>query len=111
MALIFVASSISRPPQLPVEGAYTGLHVLEYAGLSALLVRALAGGSRARIRTRTAVIATLVATLYGATDEVHQYFVPGRQMNAIDLAADALGATLAAGLLSAWRSPPGDADA
>jgi hypothetical protein len=35
-----------------------------------------------------------VATLWGALDELHQSFVPGRMMDAYDLLADACGATL-----------------
>jgi VanZ family protein len=35
--------------------------------------------------------------LYGVSDEFHQYFVPGRSVEALDVLADALG-----GLLGAW---------
>jgi len=33
--------------------------------------------------------------LYGATDEWHQLFVEGREVDALDWLADCLGATLA----------------
>jgi VanZ family protein len=39
----------------------------------------------------------LAVMLYGVSDEFHQYFVPGRSVEALDVLADALG-----GLLGAW---------
>ena len=49
-----------------------------------------------------AAAAVVVATLYGISDEIHQYFVPPRQVEVRDILADALGASLAAGALYAW---------
>jgi len=43
-----------------------------------------------------ALLAVLASTVYGVTDEVHQRFVPGRTADLLDLAADAVGATIAA---------------
>lgn len=40
----------------------------------------------------------LLATLYGATDEFHQSFVPGRSCELADFLADAVGAFLGAAL-------------
>jgi VanZ family protein len=99
MALIFVASSLSRPPQPPGGVSYTTVHVGVYAGLGAILVRALAGGLRARVTGTAALASTIIATVYGITDEIHQHFVPQRQAELLDLAADGLGAALAAGVL------------
>lgn len=100
--VIFVLSS---QPWLP--GPPGGLtdkhgHAVTY-GLLALLV--LFGWTRARWRLVTgsgAVLAATVATLYGASDEWHQSFVPGRTAEVGDLLADALGAAGAAGLGWAW---------
>ena len=49
-----------------------------------------------------AAAAVVVATLYGISDEFHQYFVPPRQVEVRDVLADAIGASLAAGALYAW---------
>jgi VanZ family protein len=65
-------------------------HILEYAILSLLLYRALKVTSKA---PQTSAI--LITVLYAITDEIHQYFVPGRNANVFDLAIDALGAILA----------------
>jgi VanZ family protein len=112
MALIFAASSVSHPPELPALpgiGSDKYAHMLMYAGLSALFVRARAGGLRRHVTLGAAALAVLLSTAYGATDEIHQHFVPPRQMDARDLLADGVGATLAAALLYAGiiRSPNG----
>jgi VanZ family protein len=100
MSMIFGLSSIANPPEPP--GVFSlvtdkGLHAVLYGGLSALIVRALAGAWLRPIRRPGAALAVILSTMYGATDEVHQYFVPPRQMDALDLAADFVGASIAAG--------------
>ncbi len=63
-------------------------HAAEYAGLGFLLARA----------TGAPAPAWLLAALYGAGDEFHQAFVPGREASPLDWLADALGALLGAAL-------------
>lgn len=56
---------------------------------------------------RTSLAVFLCAALYGAIDEAHQYFVPGRDANIWDWLADAIGAaagTAAMGLLVRRRN-------
>jgi VanZ family protein len=102
LAFIFALSSISEPPALP-QGIDKDLHGLLYCGLGVLLVRALAGGLRGRVITaRATIIAALIATLYGITDEIHQHFVPSRQVEALDVVADGIGATAGAIVLYVW---------
>jgi len=96
MAAIFALSSIPNPPTAPQPGSDKVLHFLLYGGLGALVVRALAGGFGRPVTIRTVFVAFLVSALYGATDEIHQHFVPPRQMEALDLAADSLGAAASA---------------
>ena len=43
--------------------------------------------------------AWIVATVYGITDEIHQYFVPGRVMSVMDMAINSAGALLGAGIV------------
>lgn len=105
MAFIFGLSSIHNTPSLP-GGSDKDLHALLYAGLSVLLVRALAGHWRARVSATAALTALLIATAYGVSDEIHQRFVPPRQSDPYDVAADATGAAIAAFGLYALRRPP-----
>jgi VanZ family protein len=102
MALIFAGSSASHPPAVGVGIPDKVVHAVVYAGLGALLVRALSLGWIRPVTARIAWQAAIVATLYGASDEFHQALVPGREVEALDLAADAVGAALAAGALWAW---------
>jgi VanZ family protein len=67
-----------------------GAHLMEYAVLAVLLVRAL--GREAP--------ALAIGVLYAASDELHQAFVRGRHASPIDVAIDTVG--LLIGLL-AWR--------
>ncbi len=77
------------------------LHAGAYAGLALLVIRALHGGL-GRFRPALAAAGALGAVAYGAFEELHQAFVPGRFASGGDLLADAVGAGLAvaaAGLL------------
>ncbi|MDR0909473.1 MAG: VanZ family protein [Spirochaetaceae bacterium] len=42
------------------------------------------------------LITIAVSILYGLSDEIHQYFTPGRDCNIFDLLADSLGALIGA---------------
>jgi VanZ family protein len=78
------------PPELLLQDKL--LHLVEYAALGALLVPGLRlAGSMPRGALLGAVA---LASLYGATDELHQSFVPGRTADVLDWAADTLGAVL-----------------
>lgn len=100
MALIFALSAIPRPPAMP-GGSDKVLHTLLYSGLGFLFARAYAGGVT-RVSLRTVVTALVFGALYGASDELHQYFNPPRSVELADLVADTIGASLGAGALWAW---------
>jgi VanZ family protein len=95
MAVIFHLSSESAPlPELTSHVWDKLLHAIEYGGLALLVCRALAGeglGWRASV-----LLAVAFASIYGATDEFHQLFVPGRDSSVVDWTADAFGSTLGA---------------
>jgi VanZ family protein len=76
-------------------------HVIAYAALGASLVRALAGGRASAMTARRIGLAALIAVLYGASDEIHQMFVPNRTPELLDLVADACGGLAGAVLLAA----------
>jgi VanZ family protein len=102
MALLFYASSLSELPALADSVSDKLEHALAYSSLGALLFRALIGGLRRPVTLRAAALAVALAALYGASDEIHQHFVPHRTMDARDLLADTTGAAAAAGMLYAW---------
>ncbi len=97
MGLIFAVSSLEQPP-LPVpEFEWVTIdklyHFVEYAILGGLLAMAFVNASPRRLpkqwRWGAAVV---ISILYGASDEWHQTFVPGRLATVADWVADALGA-------------------
>ena len=95
MGLIFYASA--QPDLKPPAGLTDKpTHSIAYTVLGALIVRALAGGLGPRIEISTALLGIVLTTAYGATDEFHQMFVPGRYAEVKDLLADAIGAVLGA---------------
>ena len=101
MAFIFYGSSrpdVPMPPGLFDKPA----HLLAYALLGVLFVRALAGGLIARISAATALLAVALTTAYGVTDEIHQMFVPGRYADGMDVIADASGGAVGAFACWAW---------
>lgn len=56
------------------------------------------------LQPRRAALASIVlSTLFGLSDEIHQYFVPGRDASALDLLADFLGSAAGAAAYLAWR--------
>ncbi len=101
MVIIFYISSLSEPP-LPPQITDKQGHSLGYAGLGLLMLRAVSDGRRERVGWRTLVVAVVLVTLYGATDEFHQSFVPGRGADVHDLGADAVGAAIGGIALWAW---------
>ncbi|MFA5094187.1 MAG: VanZ family protein [Candidatus Omnitrophota bacterium] len=74
------------------------LHAVEFGALCFLLIRALKGSFTGLSGFRLLAFAVILTTIYGATDEIHQLFVPGRVSSFIDLFFDFLGA-LAVGFL------------
>lgn len=91
-AAIFVVSSVPNPPAPP--GAVTDKHVhaLVYAGLALLVLRALVAADASLLTAGRALGAAAIAAVYGVTDELHQWFVPGRIVDVLDLVANAVGA-------------------
>jgi len=114
MALIFYLSSLPDPGGPPGGISDKTAHVLIYGALGASMMRALAGGRAAAMPTILAAI--VLTTLYGVSDEIHQYFVPPRTPDILDVAADAAGGcagaifvTVLARLRPGWFRPSGAA--
>lgn len=100
--MIFALSSVSGLPAPPGGLSDKHAHLGVYGVLCALILWGLTDRSLVRTTWTIAVSAVGLATLYGVSDEWHQSFVPGREVSALDLAADATGAALAAGGVWAW---------
>ena|SRR5436190_6568916 len=99
MLLIFYLSSEPAPlPELTRRVWDKALHFPEYLVLAFLLARAFRGEGLAPVRA--ALFALLLASAYGASDELHQSFVPERTADIFDWIADTSGAAAAAAAFS-----------
>ncbi len=96
---IFATSSLSVVPSPPAHLTDKHVHLLVYAGLAVVLVRAMSGGRWAGVTPATTLQAAMMAIAYGAIDEWHQSFVPGRHADARDVIADVVGVALAMAVL------------
>jgi VanZ family protein len=102
---IFYLSAQSHPDeQLPSfllkDVSDKVLHAVEYAVLGGLCYRAFRWGVNGQVASYALLFAIVMASLYGMTDEVHQFFVPFRESSWLDWLADTAGAIV--GALS-WR--------
>lgn len=105
MGLIFYLSSQPDLPRYPDDLIDTVLkkmmHLAEYAILACLLWRALSDAQSAR--NSPIALSLILSFLYALSDEYHQFLVPGRNCNVVDVGIDAVGALLFLALLKLLR--------
>jgi VanZ family protein len=102
MGVIFTLSAQHHIPKtLGVSIEFTAVagHLFIYSVLAALLY---AGLPRELGRTRRVALAFVIAVAYGASDEFHQSFVPGRDASLGDLLVDASAAAGTLTALARW---------
>lgn len=116
MVAIFFVSSLSNP-QVGIDTPDYILHSIGYFVLTLLLIRLLLAeqprllvnlttffsgykniDSNLIFRHIASVSGVLIAIAYGITDELHQYFTPGRHCSLSDLLANSFGAFMAYGI-------------
>ena len=102
---IFYLSSQSHPEeQLPSfllkDVSDKVLHAVEYGILAMLCYRAFRWAAGPAVARQAVVLAIVTASVYGLTDEAHQFFVPFRESSWLDWLADTIGAAIGA---MSWR--------
>ncbi len=106
MGVIFIGSSISKIPQVgdvTLDGlVHRAAHMLEFAVLGALLLRAASNNKP--VSKREIIITLIVIGLYGASDEFHQRFTPGRSSEGIAVLFDVAGGALGVWVWQRWTS-------
>jgi VanZ family protein len=109
MATIFIASSIpgDSMPGAQIFRLDKVIHFGVFGVLGALAAWALprAGG---QVRWW---LAWLITTAWGACDELHQWFVPGRYVELLDLVADSAGGLVGGLAVYMWARRRIDPDA
>jgi VanZ family protein len=96
-ALWILSSQSILPKPKGIFGFDKFQHLLAYAVLSAAVCLWFSPEFRERRLVITLFFAALISSVYGVIDEVHQYFVPGRDCDVWDWVADTLGAFIGAG--------------
>ena len=95
---IFYLSSIPYAG-IAVQMNLSLIHIPEFFILSYLIFRAI---SREKTDIRHAIIlAIVVSSFYGVTDEIHQIFVPGRAFSVFDIIFNFIGSSLI--LFKFWK--------
>jgi VanZ family protein len=105
-AIIFTFSSLTTPAASQVYWQEFAVkktaHMIEYGIFAVLLYRALKSYG---VKKEKAMILAIVLTfLYGASDEFHQSFTPGREPKVRDIIFDTIGGVL--GILFIWKLLP-----
>lgn len=97
-ALIFALSSMTLDIEelRPVLTFDKLLHLAEYYILGYLLMRVFTTSGGPLLAAGPVTAAILVGSAYGLSDEIHQFFVPGRDASPVDFLFDAAGVSLAA---------------
>ena len=100
MAVVTYLSSLAQPDIPPGPWAWSDklTHAAVFGTIG--LLWALAA---ARPGARAVLAAVAITAAFGAADEFHQSFTPGRDASLLDLLADTVGATAGA-LLVTWYS-------
>ena len=90
---IFWVSSLSFGSGVPgIDIVPILYHILSFFVLATFLLISLVGGQRKRLF----VLGIVLAIVYGVSDELHQFFVPGRYMSLFDIFLDGIGVIFAA---------------
>ena len=102
--ILFWLSSGPLPSTGPIQ--FSGMDKVAHMGAFGLLALIAARGmqqsGRPWSRSAMFLIPVLFTSLYGASDELHQFFVPNRSCDILDWLSDFTGAVIAASLFI-WR--------
>ncbi len=98
MALIWIFSSRELPDLAGIFPEWLR-HSLEFGLLTFLWFRLLSRVEPSYGRLGLVIFSVSLAILYGVVDEIHQGFVPGRDLSFNDMFFDAAGALVAGGII------------
>ena len=96
LVLIFVLSSLPKSAFIDTKIPFFDkfLHAIEYAVLGFLLIRGFKNSRLWLSNTRFILLAVILATLYGISDEFHQHFVMSRSASFGDIFFDCIGSVI-----------------
>jgi len=88
-------STLPQPPG-PLLGWDKFQHFLAYGTLSFAIGLWISPSFWRSRPLRAVMLTSLIGSAYGAIDEIHQYFVPGRNSDILDWVANTIGSILGA---------------
>jgi len=100
LAATIVAESSRVMPEVP--GEFPGFDKVAHFGVYGLLGTAVLRTPWVWRRRQRVLITVGLVSFFGATDEWHQYFTPGRSCEFLDWVADTLGPMLAVTVYLRW---------
>ena len=105
---LLTLTSWPSPPRVPI---FSGIphfdklvHFVLYAAQAFLIYGAVRWQGRSGFSLARALVVVGAMAVWGVADETHQAWIPGRSMEAGDVAADVVGAAGGALLGSAWSA-------
>jgi VanZ family protein len=102
---IYIQSGQPSPERIPdVHFLDKILHFGAYGLLGVLFFRAYETLPLKNSKNLLILISIGSATLYGISDEIHQYFVPFRQADIMDAVANAIGSICGVYLYYRWKN-------
>jgi VanZ family protein len=93
--IFFLSAQPHLQPPVQFSNSDKTYHLGEYLVLGALMARALRASRAQWSSLMVAAVSVTLCSLWAASDEYHQSFVPGRDSSAFDWCADTMGALLA----------------
>ena len=109
MIAIFIQSSMSQIdlPDLGVTWSDKILHFSVFGVLGWLVARGFHHSQNRERQKKYFQITVPICIIYAATDELHQYWVPGRYADIYDFFADLIGIVVLAWLYKKWHNGRG----
>jgi VanZ family protein len=103
-AFLFTLTSWPSPPRVPLVSGIPNfdklVHFTLYAVQSSLVYRSVRWPGLSRFSLARVLAVVGVMAVWGAVDETHQTWIPGRAMEGDDVAADVAGAAAGAAAAS-----------
>lgn len=93
---IFWLSNTTHPefPRIGIEWEDKIAHTLAYFIFGISLIMFLLSNTKSENRNKIAIFTIIIGAFYGFSDELHQYFIPGRDAEFLDWVADVVGISM-----------------
>lgn len=104
--IIFTLSSFPQPDFIDLGFQFWDkiLHLKAFFIYGLLTITAIQSIKPELSKSRMALLTLVIGFLFGLSDEFHQYFVPGRESDIWDLAADVTGVCISLPIINFIRN-------